>query len=66
MESKQFVAFAPKNVSGGIGWKFRMAKIASAFTVQARAIGLTLEIVEKKRGAKFRDFLGLGKRAKRH
>jgi hypothetical protein len=47
MESKQFEGIAAKNVSGGIRWKIRIAKIASTFTVEARAIGLRVEIVEK-------------------
>jgi hypothetical protein len=35
------------NVSDGISWKFRIAKIAFTFTAEALAIGETLEIIGK-------------------
>jgi hypothetical protein len=67
MLNKPFVGFASIDISDGISWKFRIAKIASTFTAQAPAVGETLEIIEKNRlGTKFREFLGLGKRAKRN
>jgi hypothetical protein len=35
------------DISEGISWKFRIAKIASTFTAEALAIGETLKIVKK-------------------
>jgi hypothetical protein len=66
MENKPFVGFAAKDISDGISWKFRITKIASTFTAEVLAIGKTLEIIEKRLGEKFYDFLGLGKCAKRN
>jgi hypothetical protein len=34
------------DISDGISWKFRIVKIASTFTVEALAIGETLEIIK--------------------
>jgi hypothetical protein len=42
MEDKTFVGFAGKNISYGISWKFRIAKIASIFMSEAPAISETL------------------------
>jgi hypothetical protein len=42
-----FVGFASIDMSDGISWKFRIAKIASTFTAEALAIGETREIIEK-------------------
>jgi hypothetical protein len=36
-----------EQTSGGISWKFRIAKIACTFTAEALAIRETLEIIEK-------------------
>jgi hypothetical protein len=47
MENRLFLVFALINISYGISWKFRIAKIASTFTVVALAIGETLEIFDK-------------------
>jgi hypothetical protein len=66
MENKLFVVFSVTDISDGISWKFRIAKIAPTFTAEALAIGETLEIIKKNRlGAKFCDFLRLGERSKR-
>jgi hypothetical protein len=35
------------DIKGGRSRKFRIAKIASIFTVEALAVGKTLEIIEK-------------------
>jgi hypothetical protein len=35
------------DISDGISWKFRKAKIASTFKAEALAIGETLEIIKK-------------------
>jgi hypothetical protein len=65
MDNKQLAGFASIDISDGISRKFRISKITSTFTAEALANGETLEIIEKSRlGAKFRDILGLGKRAK--
>jgi hypothetical protein len=47
MENKPFVGFALIDISGGISWKFGIAKIASTFRAKALAIGETLEIFDK-------------------
>jgi hypothetical protein len=47
MENKPFVGFASVDISDGISWKLRTAKIVSTFTVEALAIGETLEIIKK-------------------
>jgi hypothetical protein len=47
MENKPFVGFASIDICDGISWKFRIAKIAFAFTAEALAIGEPLEIIEK-------------------
>jgi hypothetical protein len=47
MENTQFVGFASTNINDNTGWKFRIAKVKSTFTVEALAIGETVEIVEK-------------------
>jgi hypothetical protein len=47
MENKSFVGSTLIDISDGISWKFRIAKIASTFTVEALAIGKTLEIIAK-------------------
>jgi hypothetical protein len=47
MENKPFVGFAAIDISDGISWKFRIAKMASTFTAEALAIGETLEIIKK-------------------
>jgi hypothetical protein len=47
MENKSLVRFASVDINDGISWKFRTAKIASTFTVEALAIGESLEIIEK-------------------
>jgi hypothetical protein len=39
--------FASIDISDGISWKFRIAKIASTFIAEALAISETLEIIEK-------------------
>jgi hypothetical protein len=39
MEHKPFVGFTAIDMSDGINWKFRIAKVASTFTVEALAIG---------------------------
>jgi hypothetical protein len=49
MENKTFVGFAAIDMSDGICWKFRIAKIEPTFTAEALAIGETLEIVGKKK-----------------
>jgi hypothetical protein len=61
-----FVGFAAIDISYGINWKFRITKIVSTFTAEALAVGETLEIIEKIDSARFHDFRGLGKRAKRN
>jgi hypothetical protein len=67
MENNPFAGFASIDVSDGISWKFRIAKRTFTFTAKALQIGETLEIFEKNRlGAKFREFLGLGKRTNRN
>jgi hypothetical protein len=43
--NKPFVGFASIDISDGVRCKFRIAKIASSFTVEALAIGETLEII---------------------
>jgi hypothetical protein len=45
--NKPFVIFSAIDISDGISWIFRIAKIASTFTAEALAIGKTLEIIEK-------------------
>jgi predicted RecB family nuclease len=47
MENIQFVGFAAMDINDGITWKFRIAKLASAFTAEALATAETLEIIEK-------------------
>jgi hypothetical protein len=50
MEHKPFVGFVSigiSDVNDGIGWKFRIARVASTFTAEALAIGETLEITGK-------------------
>jgi hypothetical protein len=47
MEKTPFIGFTSIDISEGISWIFRIAKIVSTFTVQALAIGETLEIIEK-------------------
>jgi hypothetical protein len=47
MENKSFVGFTLIDVSDGIGWKFGIFKISSAFTAEALEIGETLDIIEK-------------------
>jgi hypothetical protein len=42
MENKPFVGFTSIDISEGISWKFRIAKIVSIFTVEALAICETL------------------------
>jgi hypothetical protein len=54
------------DIRDGVSWKFRIAKIASTFMVDALAIGETLEIIKKIDSAKFCDFLGFRKCAKRN
>jgi hypothetical protein len=55
------------DINDGHSMKFMTAKMASTFTAEALTIGETQEIIKKNRlGAKFHDFLGLGKRVKRH
>jgi hypothetical protein len=49
MENKPFIGFASIDISDGISWKFRIAKIASTFTVEAQAIGETLKNRKKKK-----------------
>jgi hypothetical protein len=44
MENKPFTGLAAINISDGVSWKFRMAKIASTFTAEALSIDETLEI----------------------
>jgi hypothetical protein len=45
--NKPFIGFTSIDTSGGISWKFRIAKIASTFTAEALAVGETLETIEK-------------------
>jgi hypothetical protein len=49
LENKPFVGFAETlvDISDGISWEFRIAKLASTFTAEPLAIGETLEIIEK-------------------
>jgi hypothetical protein len=47
MENKPLLGFALIDISDGISWKIRIAKIASTFTVVALAIGETPEIIKK-------------------
>jgi hypothetical protein len=47
MEDKPFVGFELIDMKHSHSRKFRIAKIASTFTVEALAIGKTLEIIEK-------------------
>jgi hypothetical protein len=47
MGNKPFIGFTSIDISDAISWKFRIAKIASTFTVEALAIVKTLEIIEK-------------------
>jgi hypothetical protein len=56
MENKPFAGFASIDISDSISWKFRIAKIASTNTVEALAIGETLEIIKKKTLSKISRF----------
>jgi hypothetical protein len=47
VENRPFVGFTSLDISDGICWKFSIAKIAFTFTVEALAIGETLEIIKK-------------------
>jgi hypothetical protein len=47
MENKPFIGFAAIDISDGISWKFRIAKMTSTLTAEALAIGETLEIIKK-------------------
>jgi hypothetical protein len=47
MENRPFVGFASIDINDGRNTKFWIAKIASTFTVEALAIGETLEIINK-------------------
>jgi hypothetical protein len=47
MENKPFVGFAAIDISDGISWKFRIAKIVSTFTAEALAIDKTQKSLKK-------------------
>jgi hypothetical protein len=42
MENKPFIGFASIDISDGISWKFRIAKIVFTFMAEALTIGETL------------------------
>jgi hypothetical protein len=48
-ENKLLTGFASVDISDGIGWKFRVAKLAPTFKAATPIIGETAELIEKKR-----------------
>jgi hypothetical protein len=63
MEDRPFVEFASIDIKDGRSRKFRIAKIHGGSTSNWRN---TSNYRKSRPGAKFRDFLGLGKRVKRY